>query len=175
VNKPAPLKTRGGIATVAVIVVLIVAVVVAMRMHKKPSALAAVSTETVERRDIVVTVEATGTVEPINLVEVKSKASGLIVKMPVEIGTHVKKGDLLVQIDPRDVESAYQEARAAVVAAQQRAKVATDQRRRSDELFSNQVITATEHEAAQLEDANAKSALVAASACGEGTKSGATG
>jgi HlyD family secretion protein len=90
-----------------------VAVVVAMRMHKKPSALAAVSTETVERRDIVVTVEATGTVEPINLVEVKSKASGLIVKMPVEIGTHVKKGDLLVQIDPRDVESAYQEARAA--------------------------------------------------------------
>src|SRR5213593_4498994 len=62
-----------------------------------------VPTEPVARRDITVTVEATGTVEPIDLVEVKSKASGLIVKMPVDVGTTVEQGQLMVQIDTRDV------------------------------------------------------------------------
>src|SRR5687768_9785846 len=58
-----------------------------------------IQTATVERRDIVIDAQATGVVEPINVVEVKSKASGQIVKMPVETGTFVKPGDLLVQVD----------------------------------------------------------------------------
>ena len=93
-----------------------------------------VSLEAIERRDIALTVEATGTVEPINLVEVKSKASGQILRMPVEIGSVVKPGDLLVQIDAVDVQNQYDQARAALVAAQARAQVAAAERRRSDDL-----------------------------------------
>ena len=56
--------------------------------------------------------QANGTVEPIDIVEVKSKASGTIIKMPVDIGSYVNVGDLLVQIDPRDVQNQYDQAAA---------------------------------------------------------------
>jgi HlyD family secretion protein len=145
-----------------VAVVVLVAAVVAMRLPKRSATLGSVTTEAVSRQDISVTVEATGTVEPINLVEVKSKASGQITRMPVEIGSRVKPGDLLVQVDPRDVQNAFDQAQAALVAAQAKAQVAREQRRRSDELLAGQVITASEHEAATLEEANAQSSLIAA-------------
>lgn len=119
-------------------------------------------TEQVARRNLSVTVEATGTVEPINLVEVKSKASGQIVEMPVEIGTAVGRGDLLVQVDPRDVQNEFDQAEATLSAAEARSEVARLQKQRADQLFAEQVITATEHEAAMLDDANAKAELVRA-------------
>jgi HlyD family secretion protein len=118
--------------------------------------------EAVARRDIRVTVEASGTIEPVDLVEVKSKASGQIVRMPVEIGSVVRKSDLLVQVDPRDVQNSYDQAEASLQAAEARAEIAKRQRQRSDELLAEQVITAAEHETAVLDDANARSALVAA-------------
>src|SRR5829696_4604493 len=56
-------------------------------------------TATVTRGDINVRVQATGVVEPINPVEIKSKAGGTVVQEPVEVGNVVQRGDLLVQID----------------------------------------------------------------------------
>lgn len=161
-SRPWPIRTGGRIAVLVVIVVAVLAFVIARGMHKTPSGLATTPVEQVERRDIAVTVEATGSVEPINLVEVKSKASGQIVKMPVEIGSHVKPGDLLVQVDPRDVQNSYDQAEATLVAAQARAKVTALQRKRADDLYAAQVITATEHESAMLDEANAESQLVTA-------------
>lgn len=119
-----------------------------------------VPTVPVERRDIVVDAEATGVVEPINVIEVKSKASGLITEMPVETGTDVRPGDLLVQVDTRDVKSQYEQALADVRAAEARVEVVEAQRKRSDELFAQRIITAQEHEAAQLDYANAQAQLV---------------
>jgi HlyD family secretion protein len=121
-----------------------------------------IPTEVVSRQNITVTVEATGTVEPIDLVEVKSKASGQITHMPVEIGTTVRRGQLMVQIDTRDVKNAYDQTRAALVAAQARVQVTRAQKKRSDQLFSEQVITAAEHETAMLDDANSQAQLVKA-------------
>ena len=136
-------------------------ILVAACAGKKDTTLS-IATQPVQRRDIVIDAEATGTVEPINVVEVKSKASGMIVNMPVETGTQVKPGDLLVQIETRDVKNQYDQAAAALSAAQSRLEVATAAKRRADELFKNRIITATEHETAQLDFANAQSALVAA-------------
>ena len=127
---------------------------------KKKEQTSLVQTAPVERRDIVIDAEATGTVEPINVVEVKSKASGQIVKMPVETGTNVKPGDLLVQVDTRDVRNQYDQSLASLQASQERLRVATAQKKRADELFAQRVITATEHETAALDYANAQSAVV---------------
>ena len=55
-------------------------------------------------------------VEPINVVEVKSKASGLITRMNVETGSMVRPGELLAQIDTRDVMNQYNQALADVCA-----------------------------------------------------------
>ena len=103
-----------------------------------------IQTVPVERRDIVVDAEATGVVEPINVIEVKSKASGQIERMPVETGSRVKPGDLLVQVDTRDVRNQYNQALADLRAAQARVAVAAAQRKRSEDLFKQQIITAQE-------------------------------
>ena len=124
----------------------------------------AIQTVAVERRDIVVDAEATGVVEPINVIEVKSKASGQIERMPVETGTRVKPGDLLVQVDTRDVRNQYNQALADLRAAQARVAVASAQRKRSEDLFKQQIITAQELETAQLDFANAQAQATRADA-----------
>ena len=70
----------------------------------------------VTREDIRVILEATGTVEPIGLVEVKSTASSQIVELPVDIGSIVRRVDLLAQIDKIDVQNAFNQASAALTA-----------------------------------------------------------
>ena len=129
---------------------------------KKPETAVAVQTAPVETRDITVTAEATGAVEPINIVEVKSKASGLITRMPVDVGSNVKPGDLLVQIDTHDVQSQYDQTVAALRAAQASLDVAAAQKKRSDALLKEEVITPQEHETATLQYANAQASLVKA-------------
>lgn len=141
---------------------LSVAALVLASCAKKDDEKPRIQTATVERRDIVIDAQATGVVEPINVVEVKSKASGQIVKMPVETGTFVKPGDLLVQVDTRDVRNQYDQTVADVRAAEARVQVVGAQRKRSDELFGQRIMTAQEHESATLDYANAQAQLVRA-------------
>jgi HlyD family secretion protein len=121
-----------------------------------------IQTEPVTRREIVVDAEATGAVEPINVIEVKSKASGQIIKMTVETGAVVKAGDLLVQIDTRDVQNQYDQAFAALRAAESRMTIAAAAKKRNDALAQQRIITTTELEGTTLDYANAQSALVGA-------------
>ena len=143
--------------------IVAVAALVAACGGKKEKALP-IQTAAVTRQTIVVDAEANGTVEPINIVEVKSKASGLITKMPVETGDLKKPGDLLVQIDTRDVQNQFNQADAALKAAQVKLQVSTSAKNRSDEMFKARVITQDEHEQAALDYENAKSGVVSAAA-----------
>jgi HlyD family secretion protein len=54
-----------------------------------------------ERGDIVVFVAATGEIKPIRVVELKSKASGLVVRFPKLPGDPVSAGELIAEIDPK--------------------------------------------------------------------------
>ncbi|HEX7117599.1 MAG TPA: efflux RND transporter periplasmic adaptor subunit [Longimicrobiales bacterium] len=114
-------------------------------------------TATAERRTLEIRAEASGLVEPIRIVEVKSKASGEILRLHVETGDRVERGALLAEVDPRDVENAYAQAKADLAVAEARFRTAESQLRRSRELLAAQVITEQEFEAAQLELANARS------------------
>lgn len=130
--------------------------------RKKPDQSSQIQTAPVQRQDIVIDVEATGVVQPINPVEVRSKASGQIVKMPVSTGSQVKPGDLLVQIDPRDAQNRYDQAVAALKAAQANVQVTQAQYQRNRQLQQQGVITAPELEQTQLAYANAQSQLATA-------------
>ena len=121
-----------------------------------------VETASVDRRSIVLSVQANGTVEPVNIVEVKSKASGTITRMPVDIGANVKAGDLLVQIDPRDVQNQYDQAAADVASTTVQRATALAQRNRSAELYKEKIITAQEMDQATLDYANADASLIKA-------------
>ncbi len=142
--------------------VVVVAIAAWRGAFRRSAPLPTVPLEAVEKRDITVTVQATGTVEPINLIEVKSKASGQILRMPAEIGSVVHTGQLLVQIDSSDVRNEYDQAYAALQAADAKVQVSTAAKKRSDQLYGQQILTADEQEAAVLDLANAISAQVTA-------------
>ncbi|MGH7527231.1 MAG: efflux RND transporter periplasmic adaptor subunit [Gemmatimonadales bacterium] len=116
----------------------------------------------VERRDIIVSAQASGTVQPDTVVEVKSKASGEILDLLVETGQVVKRGELMVRVDPRNPRNTLAQAQADLEVAQARLANATSQKRRADELFKSQSITEQEHEQALLDFANAKAEVVRA-------------
>ncbi len=71
-----------------------------------------VTTEKVQRRTIVQTVSATGKIQPETLVKISSEASGEIVFLGAEEGDTVKKGQLLVRIQPDLVNTQLQQAQA---------------------------------------------------------------
>ena len=116
----------------------------------------------VERRSIIVSARATGTVQPDTVVEVKSKASGEILEMKVETGQTVNRGTLLVRVDQRTPRNRLNQATADLDVAKARLDNAVSQRNRSDELFKTQSISTEEHETAVLAVANARAAVVGA-------------
>ncbi|NNF28505.1 MAG: efflux RND transporter periplasmic adaptor subunit [Gemmatimonadetes bacterium] len=121
-----------------------------------------IQTAAAELRDLRITVEATGEVEPIRKVEVKSKAGGEILRLHVDTGDPVQPGSLLAEIDPRDVANAHDQAEADLAVAEARLEIAEAQLGRSQELLDAEVITAQEFESQKLEHANAQAALVRA-------------
>jgi HlyD family secretion protein len=116
----------------------------------------------VERRTVVVSAVASGAIEPILTVDVKSKASGEIIGMHVQTGDDVKAGDPLAAIDPRIPRNNLAQAEANLVVGQAQLANAKAQMARSDTLFKAQAITETEYEGAKLDYANANAAVVRA-------------
>jgi HlyD family secretion protein len=116
----------------------------------------------VEHRDIVVSARASGTIQPDTVVEVKSKASGEILELKVETGQLVKRGALMVRVDPRNPRNLAAQAQADLEVAEAKLTNATSQKRRADELFKSQSITQQEHENALLDYANARAEVVRA-------------
>jgi HlyD family secretion protein len=78
----------------------------------------------VEKGDIAKSVVATGKIEPLTKVEVKSKASGIVEKVLVDYGDHVKAGQVLVELDKEQLQAQVREARANLLAAQASTKAA---------------------------------------------------
>lgn len=118
----------------------------------------------VEHRDIVVTATATGVMQPILTFSVKSKAWGEITQMRVQTGDEVKKGQLLVRIDPRIPQQNLAQAQAALDKARAQLQNASAQFKRSEDLFKSQSIAETDYEASKLAQATAQAAVVNAAA-----------
>jgi len=118
----------------------------------------------VARRDIVVTATASGVIQPILTLSVKSKASGEILEMPVQTGDEVRKGTLLAKIDPRIPQNNLTQAQANLNVAEAQLENATAQLKRSDALYQSKSITESDYEAAKLSYATAKAAVATAQA-----------
>jgi HlyD family secretion protein len=143
---------------------LLIAATSIVACQKKQVGPTPLPTTNVSRGDISVRVQATGTVEPINPVDVKSRAQGMITKMAVEVGNIVKTGDFLAQVDPRDVQNDFDQAVAADVVAKATLDQADLQRKREDSLYVRHVITVAEHDSAVSNYTNAQSQMVSSRA-----------
>lgn len=119
----------GGSILLIVVVVVVVAAFTRGGTKIDPAKLGKV-----ERGDLAKSVVATGKIEPITKVELKSKASGIVEKWFADSGDKVKEGQVLVQLDREQIQAAVREARAALAAAQanERAAVADVNRAKAD-------------------------------------------
>jgi HlyD family secretion protein len=72
----------------------------------------------VERGDLAKSVVATGKVEPITKVEIKSKASGIVKKLLVDAGDRVKRGQVLCELDRDEIQAQVNSAQAQLLASQ---------------------------------------------------------
>ena len=80
---------------------------------------------TAEVGDIARSVVATGKVQPITEVEVKSKASGIVTKLDTDINQTVSKGQVLAQLDQEEILDQVAAQKAQLAAAQSSARSAT--------------------------------------------------
>src|SRR5882672_4875410 len=72
--------------------------------------------ETVERGTMVKSVVATGKVEPITKIEIKSKANGIIKVLNADVDRAVKAGDILVELDREQLAATLRGAEANLLA-----------------------------------------------------------
>jgi HlyD family secretion protein len=91
---------------------------IAYSMNKKRNAATEVRMEQVSRRDLVSAVTASGKIEPRTSVDVSADITGRIIKIAVEEGDRVTKGQFLLQIDPAQYQAAVSQAQAVVSSTQ---------------------------------------------------------
>jgi HlyD family secretion protein len=103
------------IGSIALVLILVGVFVAATHGGTKidPSKLAKV-----EKGDLAKSVVATGKIEPITKVEVKSKASGIVKKLYVDAGDKVHKGQILAELDKDEIQAQVNSARANLQAAE---------------------------------------------------------
>ena len=73
---------------------------------------------TIEKGDVARSVVATGKVQPLTKVAIKSKASGIVQRLLVDYGDKVREGQVLAELDKEQLEAAVREARANLLSAE---------------------------------------------------------
>ena len=116
----------------------------------------------VERGTFQISVSASGVVKPIDRIEIKSKASGEIVDLPVEQGDEVLKGALIARLDQKDERAAVAQAQADLDIAQAELNQAQRIYDRRNELFNRKLISEEEWNQIELNRTVAKGKLVQA-------------
>lgn len=107
-------------AWIAVVVVLLLAVggYALVQRRREPVKADGMRTARVTRGNIVLSVSATGTVEPASLVEVRSRATGEVTRVLVDEGQPVRKGQVLVELDDPDARHAVESGGASLRSAE---------------------------------------------------------
>jgi HlyD family secretion protein len=77
-----------------------------------------VNVEAVAARDLEAIVSASGKIDPKRSVNISADTMGRVTELAVQEGQIVKRGEFLMQIDPRNLESAYQRSQASLAAAE---------------------------------------------------------
>ena len=118
--------------------------------------------EEVGPKQLELIVEASGTIEAISAVEIKSKASGEILYLGAEVGDFIQKGDVLARIDQRTPSNSLSQAQADLDVAKVRLGNADSQLKRGIELHKSKSISDKAFEDIQEQHATAKAQQVRA-------------
>ncbi len=105
-----------------------------------------VTVATAELRSMPNTIEATGTVEPIQTVDVQSQVTGILTRVAFREGANVVAGQVLFQIDPRPFRAALDQALATLARDRAQAVKAVPDAERYRELLTKEFVTQADYE-----------------------------
>ncbi|MDP4270815.1 MAG: efflux RND transporter periplasmic adaptor subunit [Bacteroidota bacterium] len=148
-------QTKIGIGIVVVIVIAILA----FSLKGKKEVKLELSTQKVTLGNIVNTVTATGTIQPIKTIDVGTQVSGTIKKLFVDYNSVVKKGQLLAVLDKTVLQSTLNSSKAAFHAAQNELNYQKNNYDRIKQLFDKQSASKTDLETAEYQYVKAKAAF----------------
>ncbi|MFZ1947742.1 MAG: efflux RND transporter periplasmic adaptor subunit [bacterium] len=146
--------------TMSVVVLLaVVAILVGVRFLKKDNGAAAATFEmaVAEKQPLWIKVSATGLVEPVVRVEVKSKASGIVERLPIEMGDGVVRGQVIAELDPTEIRNDLEKGRAAWAVATQAVRVKEQALKRTEGLAKEGLVSEQDLENARLDLERARS------------------
>jgi HlyD family secretion protein len=110
-------------------VIIIGAAVVAANLYYKKETGVTVTVEAIKSRDLEAVVSASGKIQPKRLVNISADTSGRVVDLAVNEGDRIKKGQFLLQIDPKSLRTRVDSGTASLQAAE----ASLDQQRQSVE------------------------------------------
>jgi len=99
-------------------VVLIAIAVIAANLYFKRDKGVTVTTETIKTRDLEAIVSASGKIQPKRLVNISADTPGRVVNLAVNEGDRIKRGQFLLQIDPKSLRTRVEGGSASLKAAQ---------------------------------------------------------
>jgi HlyD family secretion protein len=116
--------------------------------------------QNVTEKKLELTIEASGIIEAISSVEIKSKASGEVLYLGAAVGDFVEKGSILGQIDQRTPKNILDQSKSDLEASKVRLENAESQFERGKELHLQGSISDKDYEDIQENLAQANSSLV---------------
>jgi HlyD family secretion protein len=154
-------KNHKGRRLLVIALVLAVAVLVAVFLVRrgKGNGGERYRTEVVDRGNITMTVSATGTVSAVTTVQVGSQVSGIISKLYADFNSHVKKGQLLAELDPTSLEQTVEQRKADEVKSQVELASVQITYNRQKRLFENGLIAQADLDGAKAAFDGAKASL----------------
>ncbi len=116
----------------------------------------------ISRGDLRQEVSATGEIQPVNTVNVGSQVSGTIDNMYVDYNSKVKKGDVLLTIEPSVLQASVDESKASLLSAQSQRNYAKSEYERNKSLYADGFISRAEMEQSQTTYEQAEQSVVRA-------------
>lgn len=106
------------------------------------------NTVAVDRGDLIETVTATGTLNPVTNVLVGCQVSGTISKVYVDYNSIVKAGELIAEIDPRSYQAQLAQAEANLANARANLELQQVQANRESQLYTNNLVSGSDYDTA---------------------------
>lgn len=115
-----------------------------------------IQTETISRGDMENSVTATGTIEPLEQVDVGTQVSGIIDKIYVDYNSRVKKGEIIAVLDKTVLETELASAQLSVESNQNEYEYQEKNFRRTKTLYEKSLVSESEYETAEYNYHKAK-------------------
>ena len=131
------------------IAVVVVAIMMIVNAGKSANKELVIRTHVVNEYTVENTVTATGTIEPVETVEVGTQVSGKVEKIYVDFNDEVKKGQLMAELDKQTLNQSLSRAKASLTSAESQLNYAKLTYERTKQLYESNAATLAAYQEAQ--------------------------